>query len=173
VVARALGACGERRGIGSGGLPSWVGRDGALALRRVRAEGRGMESTAGWQSDEEAVSSTAVEAAKCVGVLVSPEEAAVVGCLDGAAQWLRQWRLSAVAAVVVLPKHRARCMQLGCSCSRRKPMAAASLDVALPVGGVTQELPLVALWSPGENPVFLDERRRRLWRRSLPRGVDS
>jgi hypothetical protein len=132
-----------------------------------------LETTAGWQSNEEAVSTTAEEAGKCVGDLVSPEEAAEVGCLDGATQWLRQWRLSAVAAVVVLPERRARCMQLGCSCSRRKPLAAASLDVALPVGGVTQELHPVALWSLGENPVFLDERRQHHLRRSLPGGVDS
>jgi hypothetical protein len=66
-----------------------------------------------------------------------------------------------VVVVVVLPERRARCVQLGCSCSRRKPMAAASLDIALPVRGVTQELHPVALLSLGENAVLLDERRRR------------
>jgi hypothetical protein len=36
------------------------------------------------------MSTTAKEAAKCMGDLESPEEAAEVGCLDGAMQWLRQ-----------------------------------------------------------------------------------
>jgi hypothetical protein len=67
MVARALGTRGERRGNDSGGLPSWVGCDRALALRRVRAEGRDMETSAGWHSNEEATSTTAEEAAKCVG----------------------------------------------------------------------------------------------------------
>jgi hypothetical protein len=44
---------------------------------------------------------------------------------------------------------------------RAKAYGAASLDVGLPIGGVTQELHPVALCSLGENPVLLDKRRQR------------
>jgi hypothetical protein len=57
-----------------------------------------------------------------------------------------------------------------CSCSVLAPgeslLAAVSLDVALPIGGVTRELHPAALWSLGENHVLLDARRWRHWRRS-------
>jgi hypothetical protein len=52
-------------------------------------------------------------------------------------------------------------------------VAAASSDVALPVGGAILELHPCCARSLGENLVLMDERRRRHWCRPLLGGVDS
>jgi hypothetical protein len=66
-----------------------------------------------------------------------------------------------------------------CECAARvvapgeSLVAAASSDVALPVGGAIRELHPSCARSLGENLALLDERRRRHWRHPLLGGVSS